>query len=108
MGLERGKSRAGLWGGAQRSGASESEQFDLLVLACRRGLPGGFFVQRFRAVEVACDDLDAPVEVLFEQLHRALDVPVFDGPQQRPMVFLGDFTQAHGFEVEAQLSLIHI
>ena len=79
--LREGNLRAGLWRGASRSAASENEQFDLLAQVCRWGLLRGFLVQRFGAVEVACDGLDAPVEVMFEQLHRALDVPVFDGQQ---------------------------
>ncbi|MNX68475.1 hypothetical protein D3C86_996630 [compost metagenome] len=39
---------------------------------------------------------------MFEQLHGAFDVPVFGGPQQCPVVVLGQFAQAHGFQVETQ------
>ncbi|MNF81841.1 hypothetical protein D3C84_641320 [compost metagenome] len=45
---------------------------------------------------------------MFEQLHRTLDVAVFHRPQQRTVIFLGQFAQAHGFQVEAQEAFLFV
>ncbi|MNQ81276.1 hypothetical protein D3C85_962900 [compost metagenome] len=37
-----------------------------------------------------------------EQLHRPFDIPLFGGSQHGPVIFLGQFAQAHGLQVEAQ------
>ena len=48
---------------------NESEPFKGLARDCRRGLLRGFPALRFSAFEVACDDFDTSVEVVFEQRH---------------------------------------
>jgi hypothetical protein len=81
LGLGGEKRGQGFRAGLSAVVTSENEQSVLLVLACRHGLPGGFLVQCFRAGEVARNDLDTPVEVMFEQLYCALDVAIFHGQQ---------------------------
>ena len=49
--------------------ASESEPLNGLARGCRCGLLRGFLALGFSAFEVACDDFDTSVEVVFEQRH---------------------------------------
>jgi hypothetical protein len=88
MELEGGQSKAGLGRGRAVAEAGmckliihskRGAQFELRAQAWRRVLPGRFLALRLRAVEVARDDLDTAVEVVFEQLHRTLGVAIFDG-----------------------------
>ena len=79
IGLEVGGLQAGLCKGGIIA-ASEDEQSDLFAQACRWRLLRGFPVLRFRAIEVARDDLNPAIEVMFEHLHRAFNVAVFHGP----------------------------
>lgn len=62
----------------------------------------GFSTLRRWVFEVAGDDFDAAIEVVFEQLDRALDISVMRRVQQRPVIVLGQFAQAHGLQVETQ------
>lgn len=80
-GLGRGRAVAEAGGCKEIIHGKRGAQFELRAQAWRRGLPGGFLVQRFRAVEVARDNLDTAIEVELEQLYRTLDVAVFDGQQ---------------------------